>query len=112
MGTQPTKKGWLIVSRTYADVSQGELQEISGALPEVGDIVVFQLQLSSKTTNGADNSSISQSTRQVPQTANQPNTHESRLAPCLPRLSINLKRWSLTGVGLVSAYLSIKSHQL
>ena len=110
--TQPTKKGWLIVSRTYADVSQGELQEISGALPEVGDIVVFQLQLSSKTTNGADNSSISQSTRQVPQTANQPNTHEPRLAPRLPRLSINLKRWSLTGVGLVSAYLSIKSHQL
>ena len=43
--TQPTKKGWLIVSQTYADVSQGELQEISGALPEVGDIVVFQLQL-------------------------------------------------------------------
>ncbi|MDP6595287.1 MAG: hypothetical protein QGI86_05245 [Candidatus Poribacteria bacterium] len=109
---QSTKKGWLIVTQTYADVSQGELQEISGALPEVGDIVVFQPQLSSETANGSENSSISQPTRPILQTANQLNTHEPRLAPRLPRLSINWKRWSLTGVGLITAYLSVKSHQL
>ena len=95
------KKGWIIVSETYADVSKGELKEISGLAPEIGDLVVFHPQASALLTD---------SVREIRKPVDQNQTLEKTRK--LPQfLNINWKQWGVVGVGLAAGYLSLKSHR-
>ena len=95
------KKGWIIVSETYADVSKGELQEISGHAPEIGDLMVFHPQASALLTD---------TVRGIKTPVAQNQTLERTRK--LPQIStINWKQWGVVGVGLAAGYLSLKSHR-
>ncbi|MEE2909638.1 MAG: hypothetical protein VX830_04470 [Candidatus Poribacteria bacterium] len=95
------KKGWIIVSETYADVSKGELKEISGHAPEIGDLMVFHPQASALLTD---------TVREIKTPVAQNQTLERTRK--LPQIStINWKQWGVVGVGLAAGYLSLKSHR-
>ena len=95
------KKGWIIVSETYADVSKGELKEISGLAPEIGDLMVFHPQASALLTD---------TVRGIKTPVAQNQTLERTRK--LPQIStINWKQWGVVGVGLAAGYLSLKSHR-
>lgn len=95
------KKGWIIVSETYADVSKGELKEISGLAPEIGDLMVFHPQASALLTD-----TVREIKTPVAQNQTLKRTRK------LPQIStINWKQWGVVGVGLAAGYLSLKSHR-
>ena len=95
------KKGWIIVSETYADVSKGELKEISGLAPEIGDLMVFHPQASALLTDTVQEI-------KTPVARNQTLERTRKL----PQFStINWKQWGVVGVGLAAGYLSLKSHR-
>ena len=95
------KKGWIIVSETYADVSKGELKEISGLAPEIGDLMVFHPQASALLTD---------TVREIKTPVAQNQTLErTRKSPQIS--TINWKQWGVVGVGLAAGYLSLKSHR-
>ena len=101
--TNPSQKGWLIVSETYADVSKGELKEVSGLAPEIGDLIVFDPQLSTIVTGQV--SPIKSTTPPMKQ------VQTTKLIQKPPQFSINWKRLGIVGVGLMAGYLSLKSHR-